>query len=167
MRTRTPYPASMRCIVLRHGKASQESPTGRDADRDLLPKGVRQSRFIAERLASLDLPPALAISSPYTRAQRTAELAIDSIECAIELDDRLTPDMPASGALDVAHAHRERLAPGAPLLLVGHNPIFENLAGWLLRAPVRLRTGEALDLEIDFAAPRTSARLLTAWRLEE
>lgn len=157
----------MRCIVLRHGKANQESPTGLDADRDLLPKGVRQSGFIAERLASLDLPPSLALSSPYLRARRTAELATEPVGCVIELDERLTPDMPASGALDAIRAHRERLAPGAPLLLVGHNPIFENLAGWLLRAPVRLRTGEALDLEIDFAAPRTSATLLTAWRLED
>jgi broad specificity phosphatase PhoE len=63
----------------------------RDMDVDLSEAGVRQARSLGRWLADLDDPPRVALASPYVRARRTLELAVEEAGLDIEAsaDERL------------------------------------------------------------------------------
>lgn len=66
---------SGRLILVRHGK-TEWSENGRHTgttDLPLLPRGEEDARRLADRLTAYDI--ALAVTSPLSRARRTAELA--------------------------------------------------------------------------------------------
>ncbi len=115
-------------VLLRHGK-SDWSGGEADVDRPLAPRGRRQApeagRWIAANLPRLDL----AVVSPAARARATWDLA------AAELDQpppvTVEPAVYAAGAdrlLEVLTALEDDLA---TVVLVGHNPGLEDLAGAL------------------------------------
>jgi broad specificity phosphatase PhoE len=63
----------------------------RDMDVDLSEAGERQARSLGRWLADLDEPPRIALASPYVRARRTLELAVEEAGLEIEAtqDERL------------------------------------------------------------------------------
>ncbi|HVZ93109.1 MAG TPA: phosphoglycerate mutase family protein [Phycisphaerales bacterium] len=177
--------------ILRHGKAEQDSPTGRDRDRALKPRGERQALWIGEQLARSDSPPSLLVSSPYTRARQTSEHFLEGFRAAIDqwksrnppptpprliFDDRLEVGEDVSHALEVI-TENIRIAADSrgSLCLVGHNPQLELLIAALIRgippAPSphpELRTGECYTLTLDDPDhPLTSTRLVRAHRLDD
>jgi broad specificity phosphatase PhoE len=92
-------------VLVRHGESTgnvadtEARRTGsgrvevetRDPDTPLSPRGEEQARALARRLASLgrDDRPEVVLSSPYTRAARTAEIATEGLELRPVLDERL------------------------------------------------------------------------------
>jgi 2,3-bisphosphoglycerate-dependent phosphoglycerate mutase len=77
----------------------------RDMDVDLSELGERQARALGSWLAAPDRRPTVAVTSPYVRARRTAELAVEASGLGIEvvLDERLRER--EFGALDrLTHA---------------------------------------------------------------
>ncbi|MFX0537120.1 histidine phosphatase family protein [Ornithinimicrobium sp. Y1847] len=63
----------------------------RDADVDLSSTGVDQAEAVREHLISLpeDERPTAVVSSPYVRARRTAEIAMDGLDLPLVIDERL------------------------------------------------------------------------------
>jgi phosphohistidine phosphatase len=157
----------MRLVIVRHGKAKPDSPTGLDFDRDLRPRGLRQAAYIAERLSGVEPRPARVVTSDAVRARRTAEVVADGLGLGLETDDRLLVDEPVSGVLDLLYGARG----DASLVIVGHNPQLERLVAVLGGGPVAmaapLRTGEAVLMEIDPTQPMESGAELDRIRLEE
>ena len=160
----------MQLIMVRHGKAESDAPTGRDGDRLLRSKGEQQARHVAESLAALPRPPVLILSSGIVRAVQTARILQQRIGCPLRIESALETGAAPSG---VAHLiDRERTREGGefrdgPMVIVGHNPTFEELAGLLTSGPaappVSMRTGEALMLEV----PEPPAELVGACTLVE
>ncbi|TVQ33065.1 MAG: hypothetical protein EA376_03140 [Phycisphaeraceae bacterium] len=162
----------MRLYIVRHGKAERDSPTGREADRRLRPRGERQSVFLGEIFCACDDPPTLILASRYTRALHTARVIHEAVGCEL----RLAPELELGSYVAEAVALMRDHASFDPLMLVGHNPQLEDLIDVLLQGPAgagtRLRTGEAaaLDVEVDKLDPdslRTCAELIEMIRLEE
>jgi len=118
-----------RLILFRHGKAQAESASGDDFDRQLAPRGVRESAEMAETLARLGLVPDLAVVSPAARARETwaaAEAAFPGARTQLE------PELynAESGAVrQVAEAAGRGVA---TVMVVGHNPGLQELAVRLL-----------------------------------
>lgn len=97
------WPASL--LLVRHGESAGNVARDaaeangdlviaideRDMDVDLSEAGERQARSLGRWLAGLDDPPVVALASPYVRARRTLELAIETSGLAIEAthDERL------------------------------------------------------------------------------
>jgi phosphohistidine phosphatase len=120
---------------LRHGEAEPHE-TRPDPERRLTPRGEEQARAAGHALARLELPFHTVYSSPKVRAWDTATLA-----CA------------ALGLEPIAHAaigdgfDRDEaliLAAGDPddrVLVVGHNPTFEQVIYDLTGARIELRKG--------------------------
>jgi phosphohistidine phosphatase len=117
--------------LLRHGDA--EDGGGKpDAERDLTEKGERQSRAAGEALKALGVKLDVCLTSPKVRARRTAELACESLECAVEEDDRL-----AGGDFDPLELANGR----GEVMLVGHEPDFSSAVAMATGSRVKLKKG--------------------------
>ena len=140
--------------VIRHGKAHPDSPTGRDRDRALKPKGYRQAAYLGQALREREDRPTLIVTSTFRRAHETAERINDDLGAEFVSDTRLCVD--------------EHTDHGA-LCIVGHNPQLEYLcaalSGGIGAPPVRVRTGEAFEFAIDSNDPLQGARLIGSLRL--
>ncbi len=157
----------MRLCVVRHGKAEPGSPTGRDQDRPLRERGVRQADYIGLRLEGMDRPPTLVVASPYVRAFDTGERIAGALGARFVTDDRLRVGEAVSGVLALIGEH----AGVEGLCLVGHNPQLEHLCGVLLTGPtappIRVRTGEAFVFELDASSPGARGALFDSLRLDD
>ena len=60
----------MRLFIIRHAKASRESATGRDHDRELTETGVRQAKFLGRELSDPGVD--VVLSSTATRSRQTS-----------------------------------------------------------------------------------------------
>lgn len=167
----------MRLIVIRHGKTHTDPPEdspGRDQDRLLRQRGVRQSRFLGEFLAGLDHPPRLIVSSGIERAITTAKLINDHLCAEHRVDPVLEFGPTPAQAIEAAIGHARDAGVfdnASGMVTVGHNPQSEGILGLLLDGAggggYRVRTGEAFALEVDPEQPFGTAQLLWSERLEE
>ncbi len=156
----------MRLLVVRHGKAERISESGLDRDRQLRLRGQRQAEYLGAAFGQQRIAPDVIIASSFVRAQQTAAILARVLNVALIGDDRLLCDAPVSEALDLIAEHA---ALGQSPCFVGHNPQLEDLVTVLTLGPTgygqRLRTGEAVHLELDPASPMSSARELARLRL--
>jgi phosphohistidine phosphatase len=141
----------MRLWIVRHGKAEQSSPTGRDEDRPLMTRGRRQAEWLGETIAGKKRRPELILSSGLARAIATAELIQQRLGCDLEVLKALETGHTASEVVDLL---QQRFYTNG-LMIVGHNPTFGELV-WILERglPVQeaaMRTGEAVVFEFEEA----------------
>jgi phosphohistidine phosphatase len=117
-----------RLMLLRHGKATSPDAT-KDMDRPLAARGREAVPRIAAHLAGEQLLPDLALVSPARRARETWELVEPALgPVPARFEPRLyeaSPERLMSLLHEVEPAIRT-------LLLVGHNPGFEDLAKLLI-----------------------------------
>jgi phosphohistidine phosphatase len=117
--------------LLRHGDA--EDGAGKpDAERELTEKGERQSVAAGKALRKLGVELDVCLTSPKVRAKRTAELACDSLDCAVEEDDRLS-----GGDFDPL----ELAAGRGEVMLVGHEPDFSSAVALVTGSRVKMKKG--------------------------
>lgn len=137
-------------LLLRHGKAQGDAPEG-DRERALTDRGRRDSATMGEFLATLGTLDAI-ISSDARRARQTAEIAAASAGFSGDVD--LEPEIYAADTDDLLVIVRNLPDEQNRVVLVGHNPGFEELAGALSTdgtEPPRLPTAglAQLDFNID------------------
>ena len=120
---------------LRHGEAEDTAP---DFDRQLTPKGERQSRDAGATLAALGVEPELCLASPRVRARDTAMLACESLGCEVTIEERLQ-----GGEFDPL----ELTAGLTEVLLVGHEPDFSDAIAQLTGARVDMKKGGLAGVE--------------------
>lgn len=138
----------MRLVIARHGKAEQDSPTGKDADRRLTLRGENQARWLGETLLTSGYQDAVVLTSQAERARRTAEIVCEVLGIEPIVAPGLMLGRTASDALEVIDQHRDR----SRLIVVGHNPTMSELATILTRGLGRsclgLKTGSAAMIEL-------------------
>lgn len=150
----------MLVYLVRHAKAHADSPTGRDEDRELTPRGHAQAQWLAQRLLTLEHRPELLLSSPATRARQTAQALANALAMELTFVPELSPRHELRDYLSVIEAHADRDC----IALVAHNMTLEELASTLLDGHgVGFATGQATLIEL---LP-DSSRLLGTWRLSE
>ena len=117
-----------RLILLRHGKAEAEAPSGQDFDRVLTARGRRDAALVARALAAGGHAPDLALVSPAARAAQTWEAAAPFFaDARVEMTPALYHIEPQD-ILDLAEAQAART-----VMVVGHNPGLGELAAYLAR----------------------------------
>jgi len=114
-----------RLMLLRHAKAVPQGLLA-DENRPLAERGQQDMASIAAFVASRGLTPDLALVSPSLRTRETWDLLLPAFPTAPA--HRFEPRLYASSVENVLHLVRETHAGIATLLLVGHNPGFEELA---------------------------------------
>jgi phosphohistidine phosphatase len=159
-----------RLHLLRHAKSSWDDPTLTDHDRPLSRRGEEAGARLASWIAEHGPIPQLVLCSTATRARRTLELVLPSLdEPVVAFEDGLYQ---ASAARLV-----ERVASLDDalddVLLVGHNPGLHDLAlglsagspsGERDRIVAKLPTGALVTVELDpdWAAARGGSGMILA-----
>jgi phosphohistidine phosphatase len=139
----------MRLWLLRHGEAEPKART--DAERNLTVAGRIEVENSAAYLRGQPLQAIL--SSPYQRAQQTAEIVRQALGFtgAVETVPWLTPESDPNDAM----LYLDR-RPEQNLLLVTHQPFVGALGGWLVNGhrdtPLSMATASLAELEGDHLA---------------
>ena len=122
---------------LRHGEAEPHDARP-DEERRLTPRGEDQARAAGRALAALELTFQYVATSPRVRSLDTARLACESLgDCEPVVHDELSREFGADQALEIAYAAGE----DKRVLLVGHNPDFEQVLHDLTGARIELKKG--------------------------
>jgi phosphohistidine phosphatase SixA len=123
--------SDLRLHLLRHADAGDpEAWAGDDDARPLSEKGALQAERLGSFLAELGFLPDAMVSSPKIRARQTAEIVAAALGVAVRIDERLGRGLDPA-AVDALLA--DAGDPGRPVL-VGHDPDFSHLLGWLAGA---------------------------------
>ncbi|MCI4363493.1 MAG: histidine phosphatase family protein [Thermoplasmata archaeon] len=165
--------SSFDVVLVRHGPAEKRDPSRwpDDESRPLSRAGVRETKKAARGLAKLLGHPGPIVTSPATRAFRTAEIMQEAFENApqIQVWEELAPGAPPESVFERLSERRFRQPP----LLVGHEPALGQLIGSALAAEsvalVRLSRAGAAKLCFPAATRPGAARLewlLTREQLE-
>ena len=127
--------------LLRHAKSEQDSPDGTDIARSLNERGRSDARRMGEEMRKLGLNYDLVLASPAQRVIETLEAVGGLSE---RFDDRIynAPMTELMSLIEVIDDDIDRL------MLVGHNPGFERLAGRLTGSAVDFPTGALVEIEL-------------------
>ncbi len=135
----------MKLHLLRHAKTNQESDSGIDFDRKLLPKGIRQAELMAEFLKSVrDIEIHCSTSA---RTRQTYEIIAHRLPMPnVHFSDELylSNQLGYLKYINALNTHKD-------ILLIGHNNGISDFAGYLCEDFVDLKTCGYLhlDLKID------------------
>jgi phosphohistidine phosphatase len=130
--------------LLRHGEAEPHDARP-DELRRLTPRGERQSRAAGRALAALELTFQLVATSPRVRALDTARLACELLDCEPVEHDALSQGFDVEDVIELVHAAGD----DKRLLVVGHNPDFEQVLHDLTGARVDLKKGGVAGVRLD------------------
>jgi phosphohistidine phosphatase len=133
-------------FVLRHAKSSWDNPDWSDFERPLNSRGLDAARFIGNLIYERALAPQIIVSSPAKRAKQTAVLVKEIAEIAksVEFDERIYEASP----LTLFNLIREFDEKYNSVLIVGHNPGFENLVRILTGEPVQMPTAALAKINL-------------------
>jgi phosphohistidine phosphatase len=148
-------PRNMQVYLLRHGIAEEGGLGKSDADRELTAEGRRRLRDTLRAARQAEVKPSLIISSPLVRAIQTADIAAHVLHCTEPiLQSRvLLPSARPEQVWDEIRVHHSQ----PELMLVGHEPLFSQLAAYLLHAPelqVDFKKGAVLRLDFEMMGSR-------------
>jgi phosphohistidine phosphatase len=129
--------------LLRHGEAEPHDARP-DFDRRLTPRGEDQARNAGRALARLDLPIHLVFTSPKVRARDTARLACAELGLEPIEHAALTEGFDREDALELLAATEG----DQRVLVVGHNPDFEQVVHDLTGGRVELRKGSLAGVRV-------------------
>ena len=114
-------------LLVRHAKSSRDDPALPDKERPLNARGERDAPEMGGRLAKRNVKPDLILSSPASRALKTAEIIAEKLDYKIKdivVDDRLY----AVGADDLLDVILELDDTLERVMVFGHNPEMTELA---------------------------------------
>jgi phosphohistidine phosphatase len=155
---------SMQVYLLRHGIAEDGKADARDADRQLTPEGRRKLRQVLKSAAEAGVRPDLIVTSPLKRALQTAEIAKAVLAYGHEVNKSkvLAPGSRPEDVWDEIKQYRNL----SSLVLVGHNPLFASLAGFLLGTPdAQIDFKKGAMMRIDFETLTQQPRGTLRWYL--
>jgi len=111
--------------LLRHAKAENQDLRKNDFERRLVEKGQKHAEKMAKLMASFRFPPEFIYSSAAPRARETAEIFAQ----ALKLEDKLTLVENFYAASHPVYLQAVQKLPDelSSVLMVGHNPILEDL----------------------------------------
>ena len=135
-------------LVLRHAKTQPDAPNG-DHARKLTERGHEDAATMAAYIYQQIGPPDAIIASDARRAVQTAEIVADGVGFATAFT--VEPRIYAAGLSTLLGVVRGLPDDADRVILIGHNPGFEELASALATGDedVRLPTSAFAHLEFD------------------
>lgn len=127
--------------LLRHAKSQQDSPDGSDIARSLNERGRADAARIGEEIRTLGLGYGLVLASPAQRVVETLE-GVGGLSASF--DDRIYN----ASTNELLRIVQEADDSVERLMLVGHNPGFERLAGQLTHSALDFPTGALVEIEL-------------------
>ncbi len=113
-------------IIMRHAKAEKDAPSGEDFDRRLTEVGRSEARNVALQLRDYGIKPDFALVSAAARTRGTFEQVTMVLG---EIPNLVSKDFYNAGAEALRRAVEAHEDDGSCVLVVGHNPGVQLLAG--------------------------------------
>jgi phosphohistidine phosphatase len=134
----------MQLWLLRHGEAVPHGSRP-DFERELTPRGERQSLAAGEALARLGVEFAACYTSPLVRARDTARIACGRLGVSAEEREAIGKGFDAEIVRELLAEHGEE----ERVLLVGHNPSFEQVVLDLTGGRVDFKKGGVAAIRVE------------------
>jgi phosphohistidine phosphatase len=133
-------------LLMRHAKASPTISGVSDFERPLLAEGRNAAALVGSFIKREQLAIDYALSSPAVRARETIESVLEAAELSLNVntDQRLYE----GGPQHLAEALAEVDSDLSVVLLVGHNPVLEDLVQLLTGERVHLSPGTLTQVEV-------------------
>lgn len=129
----------MRWYFLRHAKTEKVSASGKDFDRELAPRGLRQCASLSEYLKNLSI--ASVVSSSALRTRQTCEFStIGLAKDTLFLDSLYLADL--SEWKSILENHGKHVT-----LFIGHNEGISETVSWLCEQEIILPTAALVTVE--------------------
>ena len=153
-----------RLILLRHAKSDWADAATSDHERPLNKRGRRDAPAMGEAIAALGWTPEVVISSDAKRTRETWERMRETLGGSAE------PTFSSSLYLGDLEAIRLALAgvddEVTTVMVIGHNPGWEDAASTLTGTSISLTTCNAAMLTVQAESWDEAASLDSCWRLE-
>ncbi len=136
--------------LLRHGIAEDAGIGKSDYGRTLTEDGRRKLRQVLTAAAEAHVMPSVVLSSPLVRTLQTAEIAAEVLH--FKGDPLQTPVLKPGTTPDQVWEEIRLFRSEPSLLLVGHNPLMSELAGYLLGSPnmqIDFKKGALMKIQLD------------------
>ena len=132
--------------LLRHAKSSWKDETLPDFERPLAGRGKRACEVVAQIIQEREIRFCLALCSTAIRARETLELVNQNVKLRTELrfDERIYE----AGVADLLEVTSEIESDRKSVLMVGHNPGFEDLLYLLTGETHRFPTASLAKLKL-------------------
>ena len=157
-------------MILRHAKSSWEFEELSDHDRPLNNRGRRDAPLMGRKLLKEQLVPQIIISSSAVRAHSTAKKVAKA--CGYEDEILIDPALYGSGYSDYLNLLTNQEDKHDIIMLVGHNPISEQLVEVLTGEIVTMPTCAIACISLPITSwkqiiGKTKGQLLNLWRPKE
>lgn len=152
--------------LIRHAKTRQDSPTGKDKDRELMEKGTAQANLLGHYVQSHHIELGKMLCSTATRTRQTKSIVCQHLaeRCKVEYRD------------DLYMASKEELLAALSnetdktITLIGHNEGISDLASYFAEEHISMRTAELVSFTFSLknwaAASRGTGTILLRYRPE-
>ncbi len=138
----------MKLFLMRHAKSDWTTAGENDIDRSINARGKKTASFMGRFLASTGEMPQRILVSPAKRAQETYELFEKASDFRGEVETRDSLYYSHAGALQEEILKELEKTP--MLMLIGHNPILEELGSLFLHSElpvIKMATGSIAVIE--------------------
>jgi phosphohistidine phosphatase len=129
--------------LIRHAKTEPQSKSGRDFDRELLPKGRKQAELLAAFLQENGIQLGNVFCSTAARTKETAAFITDTTTCHVDYFDELY--LASFSELKQFIAQQN----GQTITIIGHNEGISELASMLSGELCVLQTAGFIQLQIE------------------
>ena len=146
---------------LRHGEAVPHDAKP-DFDRELTPRGERQSQAAGRGLGRSGVDLTTCYTSPRVRARQTAALACGDLGVSVEVAESLSSGFGVDDLTELLHAHDD----DARILLVGHEPDFSQTIHDLTGATIDMKKGGIAAVKLTGSGSAELIALLRPRELE-
>ena len=127
--------------LLRHAKSERDSPDGSDFARSLNERGRADAARMGEEMRKLGLPYDLVLAS-------SAQRVVETLDGVGGLSPRFDERIYNASTAELVNIVRESDDSIDRLMMVGHNPGFERLAGQLTHSAIDFPTGALVEIEL-------------------
>lgn len=127
MKKREKIGPALQLGLFRHAKSSRDDPGAEDVARPLTPRGVAAARAMGRMMAERRLIPDLVLCSPAVRARETWALAAAQLPDLPEVRE-VSELYDFGDGTAILEAIRANGGDVPFLMVVGHNPAFQQLA---------------------------------------
>jgi len=120
---------------MRHAKSLRDGTVPIDFDRPLNERGIKDAPEMGKRILAQQLLPEIIISSMAMRALTTANLVADTISYPLQkIESNI--EIYHADISDMMHVIRSIEDKFHSAMLIGHNPTFTGLVGFLTYQPI-------------------------------
>ena len=133
--------------LLRHAKSSWDNANLTDFERPLNERGMKAAPLIGRYMKENNIVPDVIISSPAVRANETAELVVEAAD--IETEFRFDEKIYEATWLDLLRVIANTEDEIETVLLIGHNPGFEETVFRLTDKMISMPTAALVKITLD------------------